>query len=463
MIFDDLSLRSKFAGGGSVVVFVIFVQLTLVYQGLPQTRSVEIFGSFIVFDMFLLAFLGREIDRRVISNIEQLAKDADQITTGDLNHDLRSVSGNDEIGQAVDSLQRMQQSLLDAISEAEHHQAYLQNVIESLPHPVHVIDAADYTIDLTNETTIVDGDDRCYEISHHVDSPCPAVDGTDWTCPIEQIRDAKSPHSTIHRHYEEGGEERIYQIHAAPLTNADGTVDKIVESHIDITERERTKYRLDRNNELLQVFDRVLRHNVNNSMNVIRGYAETMAAHDDDRIADWATKILESSDELLETIDKERRIAEGINEAVPTKPLAVEPMLARIQDRVEDQYSEATVDVIADDDTTINAVMTAEDAIEELIENAIIHSERSEPTVKVDCQRHADFLSITVSDNGPGLPAMEQNIIKKKQEIVPLFHGSGLGLWFVKIVAEQSNGEVRIIESNAHGTKMGVKFPTDGR
>jgi signal transduction histidine kinase len=197
-------------------------------------------------------------------------------------------------------------------------------------------------------------------------------------------------------------------------------------------------------------------------MNVIRGYAETMAESNTGQTGVWATNILESSDELLETIDKERRITEVIDESASTKPMAVAPMLTRIKNRLEERYGAATVDVTVEQDLTIAADPTVEDAIEELAENAILHSERDGPTVELAGHRDSDPVSITVADNGPGLPDMERNILKKDQEMNPLFHGSGLGLWFVKIVADQNNGEVRVIETDGRGTKIAVEIPSQG-
>jgi signal transduction histidine kinase len=50
-------------------------------------------------------------------------------------------------------------------------------------------------------------------------------------------------------------------------------------------------------------------------------------------------------------------------------------------------------------------------------------------------------VSVTVSDDGPGLPAEEQTVLERGYE-TPLAHSSGLGLWFVNWVVTGIGGRV---------------------
>lgn len=240
----------------------------------------------------------------------------------------------------------------------------------------------------------------------------------------------------------------------------DGSTPKrAVGVHLDIDDQKRTRQRLKRNNELLQAIDRVLRHNINNEMNVIRGYTETIAEATEGSLSTRAEKILESSDNLLATIDKERQITRLINELEPPTTVEVGPLLRRLAATLRDEYPEATIDVIGEQDSAISAVPAAVDAIEELVDNAIVHAQRPDPRVEIGIQQHTEFVDITVTDNGPGLPEMERNILTKSEDITPLYHGSGLGLWFVKIVADRSDAEVTVAETHQSGTVITMKFP----
>lgn len=50
-----------------------------------------------------------------------------------------------------------------------------------------------------------------------------------------------------------------------------------------------------------------------------------------------------------------------------------------------------------------------------------------------------ETVTVGVSDDGPGIPQQETDVIASGQE-TPLQHGSGLGLWLVDRVVSQSNG-----------------------
>ncbi len=228
--------------------------------------------------------------------------------------------------------------------------------------------------------------------------------------------------------------------------------------HLDIDDRKRTRQRLKRNNELLRAFDQVLRHNMNTAMTVIRGYAETIVETWDGNVADQAAKIRESSDTLLTTIDKERRITKLINESKAPEKLAVDQLLQRVADRVRDEYPRTNIDVRGERNVTIRAVQSAEEAIEELVENAIIHTEDMHPQVTITVQSKPDTVSITVADNGPGIPEMDKNVLTKESDITPLYHGSGLGLWFVKEVAHRSEAEISVTDNQPRGTKITMRF-----
>lgn len=47
---------------------------------------------------------------------------------------------------------------------------------------------------------------------------------------------------------------------------------------------------------------------------------------------------------------------------------------------------------------------------------------------------------------------MEQKLITDEADITPLYHGSGLGLWLVKIIVEKSGGSLAIDENEPRGS-----------
>ncbi|MDY7081802.1 MAG: ATP-binding protein, partial [Halobacteria archaeon] len=83
-----------------------------------------------------------------------------------------------------------------------------------------------------------------------------------------------------------------------------------------------------------------------------------------------------------------------------------------------------------------------EDAVEELIENAIVHNDSDEARVKVSVLNDGTDTRIRVEDNASPINDDEINVLTGEHNIDPLHHGSGLGLWLVNWAVRNSNGEL---------------------
>lgn len=53
-----------------------------------------------------------------------------------------------------------------------------------------------------------------------------------------------------------------------------------------------------------------------------------------------------------------------------------------------------------------------------------------------------DRVQLAIRDNGPGIPEEEAAVLEGEQEIQPLYHGNGMGLWFVYYVMSLSRATV---------------------
>lgn len=234
-----------------------------------------------------------------------------------------------------------------------------------------------------------------------------------------------------------------------PLQDADGTVVGFIALVRDISERE-TRIRQ------IQVLDRVLRHNLTNRIQVIEGAAEMIRQSSSDGVERHAETIIETGRQLLESIDKERAITQYLREPLETRPIDLVPVVERVVAEIRTAHPQATVTV--DLPTSAPAVATPafDRAVEELLENAIIHSDQDEPTVAVRVVAAEQTIRLAVADDGPGIPQMERDILTEQAEIEPLYHGSGLGLWQVNLIVSQSDGLLELDENDPRGTVVTI-------
>lgn len=240
----------------------------------------------------------------------------------------------------------------------------------------------------------------------------------------------------------------------------DGTPLRAVGIHQDIDEQHRTRQRLKRNNELLQAIDRILRHNLNNDMTVVRGYARTIADRADGELKAQAETIVEVADRLLETAAKERQITRLLTE--PKEPAHID-IVAKIEwvvDRLTSRHPGVEIGLDLPDRAPVIATPSIEQAIEELLTNTIVHAEDDHPAPRVSVETDGDTVRIHVLDSGPGIPAVERELLTGGKEMTPLYHGSGLGLWFVNLVVDQSDGTLSFTENDPQGSVVTIELPS---
>lgn len=237
----------------------------------------------------------------------------------------------------------------------------------------------------------------------------------------------------------------------APVVDDDGTVEEFVAIQIDITERH------DRERQLL-VLDRVLRHNLHNDMTIILGHAETIEEKvDDEEVADSAAIIREEGETLLTKVEKEREIVTLLADSPSPRPIDLVEIVEDSAERARTRWPDATIVVDAPDAVTARAIEDAARAIDELIENAISHCDRT-PRVELTVEPTPRSVLVRVADNGPGIPEQVRGVITDGQEIESLYHGSGLGLWFVRWVLRLSGGSVTFEENDPRGSVVVLAF-----
>jgi signal transduction histidine kinase len=117
----------------------------------------------------------------------------------------------------------------------------LQTVLDSLTHPLYVIDVANHHVRLANRTAqemCQNGAATCYALTHRRDKPC---DTEDHPCPIETIRKTGQPTVVEHVHYDAAGVARNVEVHAFPIFDGAHQLVQIIEYCVDITERKRVE------------------------------------------------------------------------------------------------------------------------------------------------------------------------------------------------------------------------------
>lgn len=209
----------------------------------------------------------------------------------------------------------------------------------------------------------------------------------------------------------------------------------------------------------LKVIDRILRHNLRNDLNVISGNAEILAGLTNGEGAVPARNIETTSRKLIELADKERKIVDLLTGETRRITIDLHRACETAADVTRVEYPEITIDVSCPGDLHICGVPDFREAIGELLENAAKHGDGPEMVISLEATRTNGSVTIRVTDTGPGLPEEEGNVLVGAEEMEPLSHGSGLGLWLVNLMVSRSNGSVAYETGPDGGTTVIVTMP----
>lgn len=209
--------------------------------------------------------------------------------------------------------------------------------------------------------------------------------------------------------------------------------------------------------QALLVLQRVLRHDIRTTVNVINGNVAVL--RDDDAPDEQIDRILAQATDLEEMAAKGRRIesiAERDGYEIQRIPL-VSQLLSEVEE-LESEYPDAVISVSGPDSVQIHALPEIQFVFRELIENAIVHNDRDQPEVEIEVEQPAesatlDTISVQIRDNGPGIPDHELEVLEAGEE-TQLQHSSGIGLWTVKWITEESNGQVTYESSTQNGSTV---------
>ncbi|WP_436909881.1 PAS domain-containing protein [Halosimplex marinum] len=269
--------------------------------------------------------------------------------------------------------------------------------------------------------------------------------------------------------FEEGSARRVtevqpksggpipYEFVAALFDDPDGE-NLVVGVGRDVSERRERE-------EQVRVFGRVLRHNMRNKMTVVDGTAEFLERGESAEAggdAAAAERIRSAARDLMQLTEKAHDATEVLLHEHHHGAVDVDAVVAGIVEEFDAREGRATVSYDGDGDATARAIPAIGQAVEELVENAVQHGGDRDPgasTVRVAVDADGDAVTVTVSDDGPGLPDHEANIITEHREISPVFHASGMGLWLVRWIVRRSRGEVDIVERGPDGTTIEIALP----
>jgi signal transduction histidine kinase len=318
--------------------------------------------------------------------------------------------------------------------------------IDDLGIPVFIIDEEHRVVTLNEAATSDFGLDKRSVLTRPVDGVLPgdAVDPAAGEQAVTLWPD---------------GRRRGFRVTPSPLRDGRGTLLGYTLLCQDVTRRRQREQRL-------EVLNRILRHNLRNDLNVVRGFVDEAGRRTGD-------------DEVESMLDRASGTAAGLS-AVGEKARVIERALAadRSDREAVDLAAVARHAAAAAESTHPDAAVTVEfsapctvetnphlleSVLTEVLENGIVHDPTDVPTVRIrpaipaEAPHDREQVGIAVVDDGPGIPDHELAVLEEGDE-TELEHGSGLGLWLVHWGVRALGGTVAF-DVDDDGTTVTVLLP----
>lgn len=191
----------------------------------------------------------------------------------------------------------------------------------------------------------------------------------------------------------------------------------------------------------LGMVNRLLRDEVLNAVTVIRGRAEVLRTADD---ADSVTTIQRRSEDVAGTIENVKHITRDRDATAALDPISVMDCVGAAVETVRERYPDASVTAQPPDadGVTVWANPLLEDALTNLVENAVAYSDAPTPAAEVRVTATDAAVSVAVADNGPGLPDRQRELIERGEIANYESRSTGFGLNIVRLLARSDDGAV---------------------
>ncbi|WP_336337909.1 sensor histidine kinase [Haloarcula brevis] len=215
---------------------------------------------------------------------------------------------------------------------------------------------------------------------------------------------------------------------------------------------------LARQREKTTVMNRLIRHDLKHSAQVLLGLGDVLSGTPDPDVDDIGDRVRTVGSDLAEIDSQVGTVTDLIeSEDIEREPVAVDSLVEASAAELRPQFPDAAVSVRADDGVRALAGDPLEIAVSELLENALVHGgDPATVTVRVDAEPRT--VTVSVSDAGPGIPETERELVSGDQSVTQLTHSNGLGLWLSKWVVEAYGGTLEFEAPDGDGATVTLRL-----
>ncbi len=416
--------------------------------------------------LILMLLLRWYIKRQVINRVVTLESLARRVAANELTVDIE-LSGKDELASLAHSVSNMKTALKTSIDQIAGHRNYLANLIENLIDGILIID--DGVVAFANKSvgeilgvapsfleqgTRLDFSRAPLDRLAQIEAMIAAAQETDVA--VKGVLKLRCP----------GQEDKHLEIHVGRLVLPPWLRPEVIIVIRDVTTRIAAENQVYQSERLATVgrLAAGIAHEINNPMASIltctEGLLRDRAAWDEGRRE--YLQVIKSSAQRCRMITQ-KLLDYSAASAPAMEPVDIGQVLQESVSLLQFEAGKKQIKLLVSPAGQIPLIAGSKDSLVQVFVNLILNSIQAVDmggTIQMAAEAKADSVSVTVTDNGPGINAGNlARIFEPFFTTKPVGMGTGLGLSVSQGIVERHGGTIKVVESYQGRTCFRVSFP----
>jgi signal transduction histidine kinase len=253
--------------------------------------------------------------------------------------------------------------------------------------------------------------------------------------------------------------DSVEEYHVKPLEYMADHVSTAIDNIRSREGLERARNDLATRKEMIEMYDRLLRHDLGNDLQVIAGFSDALVTSigDSGQSSEYAEKIHRTARSAADLIDRVGDLVKTLEQEDEPESRELQPILAAVVEDVDAKFESLTVEFEpAEFDYRVFAGGLLDSVFTNVLSNAAVHN-AGPVTVRLYADEPTpETVVVGMADDGSGIPEEIRDDIFEMGKKGPDSDGTGFGLGFVRALTESYGGGVEVYSSEDGGADFRI-------
>ena len=220
---------------------------------------------------------------------------------------------------------------------------------------------------------------------------------------------------------------------------------------------ERARRDLEKRKEMVEMYDRLLRHDLGNDLQVISAFSDEIGTNVDGEWGDYADRVHRTAEGAMDLIRRVGDLVSTLERQDEPVPRSLSDVLSAVVADARDQYGPLTVEFDPDGvDVRVYGGDLLDSVFTNVLTNAAVHNDGAVHARVRLVDAREDRVTVSIADDGRGVPDDVADRLFEMGVKSDDSDGTGFGLGFAKALTESYGGDIDVTESERGGADFRI-------